>query len=53
MKAHAGHVIASGLLGTYLGDDVGRRIHSGSIMRGSVDNLRAVLWYADIRGFTP
>jgi adenylate cyclase len=22
-------------------------------MRGSVDNLRAVLWYADIRGFTP
>jgi adenylate cyclase len=53
MKAHAGHVIASGLLGTYLGEDVGRRIHSGSIMRGSVDNLRAVLWYADIRGFTP
>ena len=53
MKAHAGHVIASGLLGTYLGEDVGRRIHTGSIMRGSVDNLRAVLWYADIRGFTP
>ena len=53
MKAHAGHVIASGLLGAYLGEDVGRRIHAGSIMRGSVDNLRAVLWYADIRGFTP
>jgi adenylate cyclase len=53
MKAHAGHVIASGLLGTYLGEDAGRRIHTGSIMRGSLDNLRAVLWYADIRGFTP
>ena len=53
MKAHAGYVIASGLLGTYLGEDVGRRVHAGSIMRGSVDNLRAVLWYADIRGFTP
>ncbi len=53
MKAHAGHVIASGLLGTYLGEDVGRRIHTGSIMRGSVDTLHAVLWYADIRGFTP
>ncbi|MGB7973064.1 MAG: adenylate/guanylate cyclase domain-containing protein [Roseiarcus sp.] len=52
MKAHAGHVIASGLLGTYLGEDVGRRIHAGSIMRGSVDTLHAVLWYADIRGFT-
>jgi adenylate cyclase len=53
MKAHAGHVIASGLLGTYLGEDAGRRVHAGSIMRGSVDILRAVLWYADIRGFTP
>jgi len=53
MKAHAAHVIASGLLGTYLGEDAGRRVHSGSIMRGSVDALRAVIWYADIRGFTP
>jgi adenylate cyclase len=53
MKAHAGHVIASGLLGAYLGEDAGRRVHAGSIMRGSVDNLRAVIWYADIRGFTP
>jgi adenylate cyclase len=52
MKAHAGHVIASGLLATYLGEDAGRRVHTGSIMRGSLDNLRAVLWYADIRGFT-
>ena len=53
MKAHAGHVIASGLLATYLGEDPGRRVHTGSIMRGSVDTLRAVIWYADIRGFTP
>jgi adenylate cyclase len=52
MKAHAGHVIASGLLATYLGEDAGRRVHAGSIMRGSVDKLHAVLWYADIRGFT-
>jgi adenylate cyclase len=52
MKAHAGHVIASGLLATYLGEDAGRRVHAGSIMRGSLDNLRAVIWYADIRGFT-
>jgi adenylate cyclase len=53
MKAHAGHIIASGLLATYLGEDAGRRVHAGSIMRGSVDNLHAVIWYADIRGFTP
>ena len=53
MKSHASFVIASGLLGTYLGEDAGRRVHAGSIMRGSVDKLRAVIWYADIRGFTP
>ena len=53
MKAHAGHVIASGLLGAYLGEDAGRRVHAGAVMRGSVDKLHAVLWYADIRGFTP
>jgi adenylate cyclase len=52
MKSHAGYVIASGLLATYLGEDAGRRVHAGSIMRGSVDTLRAVIWYADIRGFT-
>jgi adenylate cyclase len=53
MKAHAGHVIASGLLATYLGQDAGRRVHAGAVTRGSVENLRAVIWYADIRGFTP
>ena len=31
MKAHAGHVIASGLLGAYLGEDAGRRVHAGAI----------------------
>ncbi|MBV8443865.1 MAG: adenylate/guanylate cyclase domain-containing protein [Hyphomicrobiales bacterium] len=53
MKAHASYVIASGLLGTYLGEDAGRRVHSGAIMRGSVERIRAVIWFADIRGFTP
>ena len=53
MKGDAGHVIASGLLGTYLGEDAGRRVHSGAVERGSMQSLHAVLWYADIRGFTP
>jgi adenylate cyclase len=52
MKAHAGHVIASGLLQAYLGEDAGRRVHAGAVERGSVERMRAVLWYADIRGFT-
>jgi adenylate cyclase len=52
MKAHSGHVIAAGLLQAYLGEDAGRRVHAGAVERGSVESLRAVLWYADIRGFT-
>jgi adenylate cyclase len=52
LKAHAGYVIASTLLQTYLGSDAGRRVHAGAIERGSVESIRAVLWYADIRGFT-
>jgi adenylate cyclase len=52
MKAHAGQVIASALLGTYLGEETGRRVHAGAIERGSVESIHAVLWYADIRGFT-
>ena len=53
MKAHAGHAIASGLLGTYLGEDAGRRVHAGAVRRGSVEKISAAIWYADIRGFTP
>jgi len=52
MMVHAGHTIASGLLGAYLGGDAGGRVHSGAVDRGSVESVRAVLWYADIRGFT-
>jgi adenylate cyclase len=52
MMTHAGHMIASGLLAAYLGTDAGRRVHSGAIERGSVESIRAVLWYADIRAFT-
>jgi adenylate cyclase len=52
MMAHAGHTIAASLLEAYLGADAGRRVHAGAIERGSVESIRAVLWYADIRGFT-
>jgi adenylate cyclase len=52
IMAHAGHTIAASLLAAYLGSDAGRRVHSGAIERGSVESVRAVLWYADIRGFT-
>jgi len=52
MMTHASHTIASGLLTAYLGGDAGRRVHAGAVERGSVESIRAVLWYADIRGFT-
>ena len=49
----AEHTIAAGLLAAYLGSDAGGRVHAGVVERGSVESIRAVLWYADIRGFTP
>jgi adenylate cyclase len=52
LMVDAGHTIASGLLAAYLGADAGQRVHAGAVARGSVDTIRAVLWYADIRGFT-
>jgi len=52
MMTHAGHTIAASLLAAYLGGDAGRRVHSGAIERGSVESIRAVLWFADMRGFT-
>ena len=52
MMAHVGHTIASGLLGAYLGGDAGERVHGGAVERGSVESVRAVLWFADVRGFT-
>jgi len=39
-------------LAAYLGEDAGRRVHAGAVERGSVESIRAVLWYADIRGST-
>ena len=52
IMAHAGHTIAAGLLEAYLGGDAGRRVHAGAVERGSVESIRAVLWFADMRGFT-
>jgi adenylate cyclase len=52
LKAHAGHDIASRLLAAYLGEDAGRRVHSWAVVRGATDSLNAVIWYADLKGFT-
>jgi adenylate cyclase len=53
IMSDAEHTISAGLLAAYLGGDAGRRVHAGVVERGSVESIQAVLWYADIRGFTP
>lgn len=52
LKAHAGYEIASNLLGAYLGQDAGRRVHAGAVVRGAATSLNAVILFADLRGFT-
>lgn len=44
--------IAHNVMDAYVGPDAGRRVLSGEIRRGSLRVIRAVLWYADLRGFT-
>jgi len=44
--------IAENVLDTYVGPEAGRRIMRGDIHRGSLDVIRAVIVYADLRGFT-
>ncbi|MFQ5974128.1 MAG: adenylate/guanylate cyclase domain-containing protein [Alphaproteobacteria bacterium] len=52
IKARSTERAASTVLETYLGRDVGHRVLGGEIGRGSAEAIRAVLWYADLEGFT-
>ena len=40
------------LLDTYVGPTSGRRVLQGQIRRGQGEDIRAVLWFSDLRGFT-
>jgi adenylate cyclase len=44
--------IGRGLLATYLGTDPADRVLAGTIMRGEVQSVEAVLFFADLRDFT-
>jgi adenylate cyclase len=37
---------------TYLGRDAGQRVLAGRIMRGIAEQIDAVVWFNDLRGFT-
>jgi adenylate cyclase len=43
---------AETLAATYLGRDAGRRVLSGRIARGVADEIKAVLWFSDLSGYT-
>ena len=44
---------AASLLDTYLGSHAGERVLNGLIRRGDGQNIRAVIWFCDLRGSTP
>lgn len=52
LKATLTYQFAVNLLDTYVGRDAGRRIRNGEIRRGHAETIRAVVWFADLRGFT-
>ncbi|MGR3743050.1 MAG: adenylate/guanylate cyclase domain-containing protein [Pseudooceanicola nanhaiensis] len=51
-KPQAKHQMAEDLLSAYLGADAGWRVLSGSITRGSVETVEAVILYFDLQDFT-
>ena len=44
--------IAGTLVEVYLGHDAGQRVLKGRISRGVAEQIHAVLWYSDLRGYT-
>lgn len=45
--------VAASVCSTYIGQHTGPRVLRGDIHRGSVESLRAVVWFCDLRNFTP
>lgn len=52
MKSRLTYDVATTTIGTYLGEDAGHQVLTGKIERGSVEAIRAVIWFSDLRGFT-
>ncbi|HZA67497.1 MAG TPA: adenylate/guanylate cyclase domain-containing protein [Geminicoccaceae bacterium] len=52
LSARLGFEITVNLLDTYVGPEAGRRILNGEIRRGMLQVISAVIFYADLRGFT-
>jgi len=44
--------IASNILAAYLGSKTGPKVLAGQIRRGTGEEITAILWSSDLRGFT-
>ncbi|HYD04649.1 MAG TPA: adenylate/guanylate cyclase domain-containing protein [Reyranella sp.] len=53
VKAITMRAVGQGLLESYLGTDPAARVLAGTVQRGEVQGVEAVLFYADLRSFTP
>jgi adenylate cyclase len=53
VKAVTMRSVVHGLLESYLGADPAQRVLAGTVRRGVVQGVEAVLLYADLRAFTP
>ncbi len=52
-EVHTLQYKAASLLDTYLGSHAGERVLNGLIRRGDGQDIRAVIWFCDLRGSTP
>ncbi len=52
LKSASNARVSQDLMRVYLGRDAGRRVLSGEIRRGSLQQIDAVIWNFDLEGFT-
>ena len=52
-RSAATQATALSVASTYLGRNAGQRVMEGDIERGTASAMRAVIYFADLRGFTP
>jgi adenylate cyclase len=52
VKATTLRGVGHGLLAAYLGNDPASRILAGTVLRGEVQSVEAVVFFTDLRGFT-
>jgi len=51
-EIHANRRLSRELLNIYLGHDASRQVLEGHVRRGDAQDINAVIWFCDLRGFT-